>query len=421
MNFNPCFLIPCYNHGATLPAIIHQLKNYDLPCLIVDDGSSKNTAEIINNLGQRYDWISTIKNKENLGKGGAVIKGMKCAWSKGFTHVIQIDADGQHNLNDLPKLLTLSREFPQDLISGCPVFDDSVPKSRYYGRYITHIWVWIETLSFQIKDSMCGFRSYPLKACTDIIENQNLGRRMDFDTEIMVRLFWRGVNVRFFETHVIYPPDGVSHFNLLRDNLLISLMHTRLFFGMLLRIPSLISRKHLVDQHWSKEKERGSTFGIKFMLWTYKAFGRKTFNVFLYPVMTYFWLTGTKARHASQNYLSQIQTYAASINKTLPAGLNSYNHFLNFGRCMLDKIAAWSGDIKVEDVDFPSEPLYRKTVESGKGIVVIGSHLGNLELCRALGDFENDVKINSIVFTHHAERFNRVLKTINPKVKINLI
>lgn len=129
------------------------------------------------------------------------------------------------------------------MICGYPVYDDSVPRARLYGRYATHIWVWINTLSFAIKDSMCGLRIYPLAATLRVVERQRIGRRMDFDTEIAVRLYWSGMGVVNLPTRVRYPEDGVSHFRVWRDNLLISAMHTRLFFGMLWRSPKLLWRK----------------------------------------------------------------------------------------------------------------------------------------------------------------------------------
>ena len=136
-----------------------------------------------------------------------------------------------------------SAEHPDAVISGCPVYDQSVPKGRLYGRYLTHVWVWINTLSLQIRDSMCGFRVYPLAATLALLNRAQIGRRMDFDVEILVRLHWQGVPIRNRPTRVIYPEDGVSHFQLWRDNARISKMHARLFFGMLLRMPQLLWRK----------------------------------------------------------------------------------------------------------------------------------------------------------------------------------
>ncbi len=421
MDYNPCFIIPCYNHGKTVPALVTLLGGYGLACFVVDDGSSPDTSSILDELGRKHDWLTLLRHAQNQGKGAAVMTGMREAWRQGFTHAIQLDADGQHDLEDLPTILALSKETPTALVSGRPVFDSTVPKSRLYGRYLTHVWVWIETLSLQIKDSMCGFRAYPLSPCVELLGQEHLGRWMDFDTEIMVRLYWRRVPVTFFDTHVVYPEGGLSHFRILRDNLLISWMHTRLFCGMLTRLPGLIAYRAVNQRHWSAKKERGGKIGLRFMLWAYKAVGRSFFNLLLYPVMAYFWLTGSAARKASQDYLRRVQEYATKTGHPLSEDLNSYRHFMNFGHSLLDKAAAWNGDIKLTDADFPEVELYREVVRSGKGILVIGAHLGNLELCRALGDQTGDVTVHSIVFTHHAEQFNRLLQSINPRTSINHI
>nr|ABS59220.1 hypothetical protein [Photobacterium leiognathi] len=246
--FNPCFLIPCYNHGATVPAVIDALIPYGFPIIVVDDGSELATRKILSEQAKRPN-ITIVTLPKNQGKGGAVIAGIKQADRLGFSHALQIDADGQHDLAALPKLLEASQAHPEALISGQPIYDDSVPKSRLYGRYATHIWVWIETLSFNIKDSMCGFRSYPIRPIVNVINHNKLGLRMDFDTEIMVRFYWDNGDIRFIDTKVIYPEDGISHFDALWDNVKISWMHTKLFFGMLPRIPKLIRRKSTDQQH----------------------------------------------------------------------------------------------------------------------------------------------------------------------------
>lgn len=135
------------------------------------------------------------------------------------------------------------RAHPEAVICGIPAYDASVPKARLYGRYATHIWVWINTLSLHLRDTMCGFRVYPLPPVLRLIGEETIGRRMDFDTEVMVRLYWRQLPVEHLATRVTYPSDGVSHFDVWRDNVRISRMHTRLFFGMLWRAPRLLWRR----------------------------------------------------------------------------------------------------------------------------------------------------------------------------------
>ncbi|WP_416306503.1 glycosyltransferase family 2 protein [Neptunicella sp. SCSIO 80796] len=239
---NCCAVVPTYNHHQQLSAVCQQLIAFNLAVILIDDGSNDETAQVIDELARTAD-ISLIRHNHNLGKGAAVINGFKMALQSGFTHALQVDADGQHNLADIPALLDLAKRHPDKIVSGLPVYDDSIPIGRKYGRYITHFWVWIETLSLSVKDTMCGFRIYPLKPCIALTEQYNIGARMDFDIEIMVRLYWRGVESIFLPTRVIYPQQGLSHFQPLQDNLRISWLHTRLFFGMLMRLPILLSRK----------------------------------------------------------------------------------------------------------------------------------------------------------------------------------
>lgn len=241
MNF--CFVIPNFNHTNNLDELIVQLTRYQLPIFMVNDGSCEDASTLFRTLAKKHALLTVIEHDENQGKGGAVQTGLKVAFKQGYSHALQVDADGQHDLNDIEKLLSESTLFPKALISGQPIYDESVPKHRYYARNITHFWVWIETLSLQIKDTMCGYRVYPLQETVALLEQQALGKRMDFDIEIMVRLFWRKVEFRFIETAVKYPEDGTSHFRALEDNLLISWLHTRLFFGMLIRSPQLIIDK----------------------------------------------------------------------------------------------------------------------------------------------------------------------------------
>ncbi|MCF6767509.1 glycosyltransferase family 2 protein [Thiotrichales bacterium 19S11-10] len=241
--FNLCIVIPNYNHSRKLDALMTALSVYQLPCILVDDGSNQKTKDAIKSIQTRYQFIDVITLDTNQGKGAAVIKGFNLANKKGYSHALQIDADYQHDLADIDKFIQLAKAYPDDLISGKPIYDESVPKSRLYGRKITNFWVAIETLSLKLPEAMCGFRIYPLKSVLKLLEKTSLSNRMAFDIEIMVKLYWQGINIHFIPTKVTYPLDGSSHFHLLKDNLKISLMHTRLFFGMLYHLPSLVRRK----------------------------------------------------------------------------------------------------------------------------------------------------------------------------------
>jgi len=235
-------VIPVYNHGSAVGDVVHALRAHGLPVLLVDDGSEPGCAMVLDALA-REEGVSLHRLPVNQGKGGAVMAGLRAAHAQGCSHALQIDADGQHDTSDVPKFLAEVAAHPASLICGVPIYDASVPKGRLYGRYATHVWVWINTLSLDIRDSMCGFRVYPLPPTVALLDTQRIGRRMDYDTEIAVRLYWRGMPVVNLPTRVRYPEGGRSHFRMLQDNLLISSMHARLFFGMLARFPFLLARK----------------------------------------------------------------------------------------------------------------------------------------------------------------------------------
>jgi glycosyltransferase involved in cell wall biosynthesis len=238
----PCAVIPVYNHAQPLPAVVAGLREQQLPCILVDDASNPECAATIDRLAAEADTV-VLRLRHNQGKGAAVMAGLREAQRLGFTHALQIDADGQHDLQAVPLFLAQSRDYPEALICGYPRYDASVPRSRFYARYLTHLWVWINSLSLQIRDAMCGFRIYPLATSLALIDSCKIGTRMDFDTEILVRLSWRGQPMRWLPIRVHYPQDGTSHFRLWRDNARISQMHARLFFGMLWRAPWLLYRR----------------------------------------------------------------------------------------------------------------------------------------------------------------------------------
>ncbi|WDZ73321.1 glycosyltransferase family 2 protein [Vibrio harveyi] len=119
--YHPCFLIPCYNHGSTIAAVVESLSVFSLPVLVVDDGSNEETKRALDALANE-EKITLIRLSENQGKGGAVMAGIKQALLQGFSHAIQIDADGQHDLEAVPTLLQASQANPNRLISGQPRF-----------------------------------------------------------------------------------------------------------------------------------------------------------------------------------------------------------------------------------------------------------------------------------------------------------
>jgi predicted LPLAT superfamily acyltransferase len=415
--------------------VLEALAPLSIHFIVVDDGSDAANVQILDQLvRERGSGLTLMRHPVNQGKGSAVINGMREAARLGFTHALQIDSDGQHDSAALPALLKVSRENPDALVSGCPVYDKSAPFSRRYGRLITQAWVYLETLSFQLKDTMCGLRIYPLASTLALLDKKQIGLGMDFDVEIMVRLFWEKVPVRFVPVHVTYPEGGLSHFHPVRDNLRISWMHTKLvcsmfphWFGISGRAAEPFSgfcaceqKKEASETHWAQTAERRGLWGMRFLFFTHRVLGRRVFLLSLYPVIAVFWLTGGRARRASGGYLRRLRDRATALNVPLPEHLNSFRHFVRFGEAIHEKIAAWRGEIPPSNVQIIQSPEVIELLKKGGSGVIFGGHLGNFELCRAFGAFEGRV-VNAIVFTKHAERFNQLLRDVAPGSQFNLI
>jgi glycosyltransferase involved in cell wall biosynthesis len=249
--FNPCIVIPVYDHEHAIARVVASLRADGLPIILVDDGSHEGCARELDRLAAADPQITLQRHGHNQGKGCAVMTGARAAFARGYSHALQIDADGQHTLTDAVRFIDAARTFPGHLICGRPLFDDSIPAARFYGRYITHALVWLETLSFDIPDSMCGMRLYALEPFIALIEDTKIGSRMDFDTEVLVHLHWRNVPILWLHTRVSYPLDGVSHYRMIGDNVLMIGLHVRLLLGMVLRSPRLLWRKisRYADQH----------------------------------------------------------------------------------------------------------------------------------------------------------------------------
>ena len=238
-------VIPTFRHVEALPGVIAAVRAQGLPVLIVDDGNAPSAVQAIRSLAAGDDDVYVMHRTENGGKGAAMKDGFRAAAGMGWTHVLQLDADGQHDAAELPVMLELSRKNPRKVICAVPVYDDSIPKARKFGRELTHFWVRVETLSLEISDSMCGFRIYPLQDVVHVVNREMIGDRMDFDTEVLVHLNWRGLRVVEHPTGVIYPEGNVSNFRMFRDNVRITAMHTRLAVQALIRVPIRTIRRKL--------------------------------------------------------------------------------------------------------------------------------------------------------------------------------
>ncbi|MDA8364307.1 MAG: glycosyltransferase family 2 protein [Gammaproteobacteria bacterium] len=239
-------LIPSFNTGERVYSTVRDARRYWNPVWVVLDGSNDGTAEGLAKMAAADAGLKVWALPVNRGKGAVVQFGLGEAGRAGFTHVLTMDADGQHPPEKIPEFMLASQRNRAAMILGCPKFDASAPLIRVRGRKISNWWANLETLHGGIGDSLCGFRVYPVGPLSAIMRKQRWMRRFDFDPEAVVRLCWRGVRIVNIAVPVRYfssEEGGVSHFNYLRDNVLLSFMHLRLMSEFVLRLPMLLWRK----------------------------------------------------------------------------------------------------------------------------------------------------------------------------------
>jgi glycosyltransferase involved in cell wall biosynthesis len=239
-------LIPSYNTGAQVYATVQAARAQWQPVWVVVDGSNDGTAAGLQALAAQDDGLRVWLLPHNQGKGAAVLHGLQRAIAAGFTHVLTMDADGQHPPQLIGAFMQASLARPDAMVLGRPLFDASAPLLRVRGRRVSNWWTNLETLGAGVADSLYGFRVYPAQALLEVMQSQRWMRRFDFDTEAVVRLAWRGIKPINMDAPVKYlsaEEGGVSHFRYGRDNVLLTWMHTRLMIGFVLRLPWLLWRR----------------------------------------------------------------------------------------------------------------------------------------------------------------------------------
>lgn len=239
-------LIPCYNPGPKVIDLVRMVRTQWSPVWVVVDGSTDESTGLLLALAQQDPGLKVTVQPRNGGKGSAVLRGITDALLKGYTHALTMDADGQHPAGLIRTFMDRSIAEPASLILGKPVFDGSAPALRVNGRKVSNGWANLETLWAGIGDSLYGFRVYPMRELQNVMLRSRWMRRFDFDPEVAVRLCWEGIKPVNIDAPVQYfdaGEGGVSHFKYVRDNILLTWMHTRLFVGFLVRLPVLLLRR----------------------------------------------------------------------------------------------------------------------------------------------------------------------------------
>ena len=239
-------LIPTYNTGGKVLQTVWEAKRAWQPVWVVVDGSTDGTLEALQALARDDPNIRLLALPHNQGKGAAILHGLREADAAGYTHVLTMDADGQHPADRIQEFMAASQANPGAQILGVPIFDATAPRERVHARKIVNWWANLETLWVGIGDSLFGFRVYPVRPLLEIMEGQPWMRGYDFDSEAAIRLCWRGydpinraVPVKYFRPE----EGGVSHYKYFRDNVILFCMHVRLLLESILRMPFLLARR----------------------------------------------------------------------------------------------------------------------------------------------------------------------------------
>lgn len=228
----PLIVIPVYNHTGTLRDVVTRALRVCGNVLVVDDGSDDGSVkQAVDNLPALF-----VRHEKNMGKGAAILTAAKEAEKLGMTHIITIDADGQHDPADFYRFYRVIREEPLAIVVGKRAFDrKTVPFSSRFGRVFSNFWLKVQT-GCSLKDTQSGFRAYPVA----VLEWLKLhDRRFSFEIEVLVKAAWAGIPLKEVDVSVHYPaPDKrISHFHPFSDNLALTILNTRLTVRAILPIP----------------------------------------------------------------------------------------------------------------------------------------------------------------------------------------
>ena len=484
------FLVPFYNHPQNIKALIAALKTYELPVVVVDDGSDEASKQILAEL-ERTEGILLLTREQNGGKGIAMKDGFKFALECGFSHVLQIDADFQHDAALIGEFLRESEAHPQSIVCANPIYGDDAPKSRVHGRKITNFWVAINTLSLGIKDAMCGFRVYPLEQLKKAAAKSKTNR-MEFDIEILVNAARQGVDMRWIDTYVRYEKGGVSHFKMVRDNALISLMHAKCFFSLPKFMLSKIwrasrvnlsektrdeprkfdaesaksgdknaanaqisveskengvkfdggineaskaqtplnlsksanfkdgandaqnlkkSQENAEQNLWWKKQERGGAFFLRPSLFLVQILPEFALKLIVKIVVWFYYIFSKNERENIAEFRRNLSEFDGA--QTLK-GTSVFSHFEAFGGAICDKFRVWKGKIKDSELEIIDlERIKSELIGAQKGQILLTAHLGNVEICKALGARVDGFRMVILAYDKNSREFNEVLKRIS--------
>jgi predicted LPLAT superfamily acyltransferase len=405
--------------------VVDAIAPAGLPCLIVDDGSGPETREVLERLAERPN-VEVLRLARNGGKGAALKEGYRAAAASGFTHAVQLDADGQHRAEDVARFVLAMEAQPDALVLGVPVFDESAPWARLAARQLSRGLVWLACLSRAVPDPLCGFRGIPLGPALAAVASADTGDRMEFEPELAVRMVWQGTPVTPLPTRVRYLPGGLSHFSFSRDYPLLAACYARLVGGMLLRAPGLLrararARAGLAPEDWSRLGERGTMGALRFGRTCYRLLGRGA-QVLLLPAVAWFYLRDRAWSGASRRHLEGVwrtREGRATLGRR-PGPFSALRHYFEFALQSFDRMTLWGGGAEHFTLEHHGSEHLFALAREGRGALLLGAHLGSFDMARSLAR-DYGLVLNIVMFTANAERINRLFAELDPESRLRVV
>lgn len=217
-----CVIVPTYNNGNSIEQVVTDILHYTRNVIVVDDGSTDCTAQILRKMG-----VCAVTHPHNRGKGAALKTGFRKAVEEGFTHAITIDADGQHFAKDIPLFLEVMKRNPEAMIVGCRnLSEKNMPQKNSFANRFSNFWFMVQT-GIRLPDTQTGYRLYPLKTMR---RSGCITSRYEAELELLVFAAWHGTRLIPVKIGVYYPVRRVSHFRPVYDFLRISILNIMLCF-----------------------------------------------------------------------------------------------------------------------------------------------------------------------------------------------
>lgn len=434
-----CFLIPFYNHPEKIEKLVEILSEFKTQIFIIDDGSNEASKAVLQGLNLQEN-VEIFTREKNGGKGAAIKDGLNLALKKGFTNAFQIDADMQHDLTKIPTFIALSKQNPNALICGKSVFENA-PKARLYGRKITDFWVWLNTLGGDIKESMCGFRVYPLSEICELLPRVK-SDRMDFDIDILLHAYKKGIEFLWSEILVRYESAAVSHFRGFKDNALISLMHARHF----LNLPFFAFKKfsknltknsqnlhlnskensaqnsHLNSkensalkgsQQWFEKNEKAGKFWLNLSVKLVSILPNFLLKIACFFVTLFYFIFSPKERGYIKEFYTNLREFQRQKGLKI-SKISVYRNFYEFGLSIADKIAVYKGKFCAKDlIIINPKLLFGEFIDKKEGQIILTSHFGNIEVARTLSLATQKNRLCVLVYSQNAANFMQLLNELN--------